>query len=113
MPETDLVRVDDRLVTAPMRAVVEAVQRAPAPRPAWWWRPARAAAASTFSQGELEEHAPAYRPLARHARGSAGDPAQRTPRLETVGEVRSLFMMWQHGDSAPRAAGGASPTSTA
>ncbi len=98
MRDLDLHRLDDRLVTVPMRAVVEAASIASTET--GMVVASSALRAGTFSQAELDEHAQRY----RHWRGTRlARLAIRLSdaRLESVGEVRSLFLMWQHGISHP------------
>lgn len=98
VPAVDLHRVDDRLVTVPMRAVVEAASIASTET--GMIVASSALRTGPFSQGELDEHAQRY----RHWRGTRlARLAIRLSdgRLESVGEARSLFMMWQHGIPHP------------
>lgn len=98
VPEIDLHEVDCRLVTVPMRAVVEAASIASTET--GMVIASSALRAGTFSQGELDQHAQRY----RHWRGTRlARLAIRLSdaRLESVGEVRSLFMMWQHSIPHP------------
>ncbi len=91
--DADLHRIDGRLVTAPMRAVVEAASIGGTET--GMVIATSALRAGTFSQGELDDHAQEYRhwPGTRLARLAI---RLSDARLESVGEVRSLFMMWQH-----------------
>lgn len=91
--EDEVVEVDGRPVIEPLRAVFESCSQSSVE--SGMVLASSAMRRHQVSKDELEEHGRRFEhwPGTRRARLSI---RLADPRLETVGEVRSLFMMWRH-----------------
>ncbi|MET0927892.1 MAG: type IV toxin-antitoxin system AbiEi family antitoxin domain-containing protein [Aeromicrobium sp.] len=97
-PDRDLVVVDGLLVTRVQRAVVETASQSSIE--AGMVVASSALRLAQFSKEELEDHAATYERW-RGTRAARIAVRLSDGRLETVGEVRSLHMMWRHGIPYP------------
>ncbi len=97
-PDTDIVMLDGRRVAEPRRAVFEACSLATIE--SGMVLASSALRMLDLPRAELEEDGRRFDhwPGTRTARLSI---RLSDPRLESVGEVRSLFMMWSHGVPHP------------
>lgn len=97
-PDRDLVMVDDRIVVRVERAVVEAASLSSIE--GGMVVASSALRLGTFSKDELEAHAAEYERW-RGTRTARIAVRLSDGRLETVGEVRSLHMMWRNSIPYP------------
>ncbi len=97
-PGNELTEIDGRLVINPGRAVFEACSLVSVESGMVLASSAMRQGDVTKAQLEEEWHAFDHWPGTRNARLAI---RLADPRLETVGEVRSLHMMWRHGIPHP------------